>query len=303
MFAMFVLAACGCQTIEPGYGGVLVNKFGENRGVQDYPVKTGLVFYNPVSETVYEYPCFKERFSWSAGIEGNPDVDESITVNDSKGVRINMDIAAMVGVQCDKIPHVFVEYRKEATILFDGYVRDRVRSHLNDVASTMNVVEIFGEGKMKMFDEAERRIREELSGKGFDFDSLALTSRLRVDKQIEASINAVLEQQQASMRAEAKVQEVKALAEQARAEAEGKANAVKEEANGAAYAQTTRAAAEAESLLAIATAQARANKMIAESLTAELLKLRSTERWNGTVPTVQLGQNSLPILNLGNVAQ
>lgn len=50
---VLAVSLAGCTVIEPGYGGIVVNKLGDKRGVDDLPVKTGLVGYNPLSTDVY----------------------------------------------------------------------------------------------------------------------------------------------------------------------------------------------------------------------------------------------------------
>lgn len=51
--ACVMSSACfGCSVVSPGEVGIVVNMAGSNRGVQDYPVRTGYVFYNPFTAVV-----------------------------------------------------------------------------------------------------------------------------------------------------------------------------------------------------------------------------------------------------------
>ena len=53
----FNMAGCfGCTYIPPGYVGIKVNLYGSQRGVQDIPVLTGRVIYNPWTEKIYGVP-------------------------------------------------------------------------------------------------------------------------------------------------------------------------------------------------------------------------------------------------------
>lgn len=54
LFVLFA-ALTACTTIEPGHVGIVVNKMGDDRGVESYPQQTGFVFYNPFTTTVYEW--------------------------------------------------------------------------------------------------------------------------------------------------------------------------------------------------------------------------------------------------------
>ena len=79
------------------------------------------------------------------------------------------------------------------------------------------------------------------------------------------------------------------------------------EAEGKKLVATAKAAAEAQ--LTQANAQAEANRVIASSITPELLKLRQleieqrkAEKWDGRLPTVSGGANTSMILDVGQTA-
>ena len=42
-----------CTKVEPGYVGIKVDNWGSQKGVQDYPLKTDMVIYNPLTEDMY----------------------------------------------------------------------------------------------------------------------------------------------------------------------------------------------------------------------------------------------------------
>ena len=48
-----------------------------------------------------------------------------------------------------------------------------------------------------------------------------------------------------------------------------------------------------------AEAEAEANKMIAASLTGELIEYQKVLRWNGSLPQVQTGGAAYPIIDIG----
>ena len=57
-----------------------------------------------------------------------------------------------------------------------------------------------------------------------------------------------------------------------------------------------KAAGRAKAILAEAEAQARANRMLSESITSNLVQYRLIEKWNGQMPQVQGG--STPLIQL-----
>ncbi len=47
-----------CERIDAGHVGVKVNQYGDNKGVSDVVEVTGMVFFNPITHSIYEFPTF-----------------------------------------------------------------------------------------------------------------------------------------------------------------------------------------------------------------------------------------------------
>ena len=45
-----------CERIDAGHVGVKVNQYGDNKGVDDVVAVTGMVFFNPFTTAIYEFP-------------------------------------------------------------------------------------------------------------------------------------------------------------------------------------------------------------------------------------------------------
>src|SRR5262245_21891316 len=86
--AFGILFLTGCTFIEPGYVGIKVNSFGNQKGVEDFPLQTGRVPYNPFTESIYEFPTFMQNRSWTL------DNREGFTFSTKEGAKI----AASVGL-------------------------------------------------------------------------------------------------------------------------------------------------------------------------------------------------------------
>lgn len=139
------LMASACTKVEPGYVGIKVNQYGSQRGVEDFPILTGRVNYNIFTEDVYKFPTFLQNVVWTRDRhEGSPD-DESITFNSVEGAVVNADIALSYAFVAEKVPTLFVEFRKDPDHITDVYMRSKVRDYFSRNASTMKVTEIFGE--------------------------------------------------------------------------------------------------------------------------------------------------------------
>lgn len=263
-FICLSLSGCiGCTYVEPGYVGIKVNMSGSQKGVEDFPLQTGRIWYNPLFETVYEYPTFMQNKSWSQ------DIGESITVNSKEGAQITMDVAINYTLDPEQVPELFIEFRQPIDTITTGYLRNQVRDSFNKVTGLFTAGEIFGSKKQEILQQVTDDLKTKLKERAFILDSVSIIGSPRGDDRVMHSINAVIEATQKAIEAENKVKQIEAEALQEVAKAKGKAQAILEEAN----------------------AQAEANQKIAESITPSLIHYRMLEKWDGVAPKV-LGESS-----------
>ncbi|QMU26514.1 SPFH domain-containing protein [Adhaeribacter radiodurans] len=130
MTALFLVALVitgvtfSCTRIDAGHEGILVKQYGSDKGVQDVSLVTGRVFYNPLSENVYEFPIFIQTADY-----------EAFNVNAKDGSVFTVDPTISFAVTPGKSPHIFSKYRKRIeeitkTTLYN-YVKDAFRNQMN----------------------------------------------------------------------------------------------------------------------------------------------------------------------------
>jgi regulator of protease activity HflC (stomatin/prohibitin superfamily) len=271
--------------IDAGHVGIKVNLAGSARGVQDIPVVTGWVFFNPLTEQIIAFPISVQNVVWTASANEGRAVDESITFSSQEGVNVNSDIGLSFHIESAKAPHLYLRFRQqEVMVLADGYVRNAVREAFNDIASRMAVQEIYGAGKGKLLADVSHRLRDVLGKDGFVIDQLTINGALRLPENVAQAINRAMEATQNAIQAENRVRQVRAEAEQNVAQAHGGAEAARQRAEG-----------EADAVLIRARADARANEIIRLSTTGTVLQYRSIERWDGKLPVME-GGDKLPLL-------
>jgi regulator of protease activity HflC (stomatin/prohibitin superfamily) len=278
----------GCQTttrVDAGHVGIRVKYAGSDRGVQDMPVVTGWVVYNPVAEQIIIFPTSVQNVVWTASPHEGRAVDESITFSSSEGVNVNADVGLSFHIEPSLAPKLYLRFRKNDMLeLADGYVRNTVREAFNDVTSKMAVQDIYGTGKSKMISDVTAKIRDVLGKDGFVIDQLTINGALRLPQNVAEAINRAMEATQNAIQSENKVRQVKAEAEQAITQAHGQAEATREKAQG-----------EADALLIRARAEARANEIIRLSTSPAVLQYRALEHWDGKLPTFN-GSGQVPML-------
>jgi regulator of protease activity HflC (stomatin/prohibitin superfamily) len=240
-----------CERIDAGHVGVKVNQYGDNKGVDDVVAVTGMVFYNPFTTTVYEFPTFIQHKEYKN--------ENSFVVNSKDGSEFSVSPIMNYSVQREKVPSIFAKYRRPLEDIEEGFLKTAVYDAFRLATNKYTADELIS--NRAVFEIEVRRLLDgQLLKEGFVINQF--TSNLiypeTFKKSIEAKNNAV----QAALRAE---NEVKT------AEAQAKIKVAT--ANGNAQAMLTAAKAEAE-----------ANRMKQQTLTPMLLQLEYINKWDGKLP-------------------
>lgn len=277
-----------CTRVDVGHVGIRVHLAGSERGVEDAPIVTGWVMYNPATEEIIEFPTNVQNVVWTADLhEGSP-TDESITFASREGVSVNADVGLAFHIDRTMAPRLYSRFReRDISVLAHGYVRNVVREAISEAASQMEVQDIYGVRKTELLHQAQAAIEERLGGDGFVVDQLTFVSALRLPPNVVDSINEAMAATQNAIQAENRVRQVRAEAEQNIAQARGEAEASRQRAQG-----------EADAILIRARAEAQANEIIRLSTSPEVIAYRQTQRWDGQLPVVVGGTSGVPVLTL-----
>ena len=79
-----------CNRIDAGHEGIKVKLYGSDKGVSDVELVTGMVWYNPLTTRVYEYPTFVQTIDYPEFTVNSKDgsqftVDPNIQLNIASG--------------------------------------------------------------------------------------------------------------------------------------------------------------------------------------------------------------------------
>lgn len=216
--AMFSMSSCGYERVDAGHEGIKVNLYGDNKGVDDISLVTGAVWYNPITEAVYEYPTFAQTVDY-----------EAFEVNSKDGTKFKIDPSMLVKIEDGKSPSIFRKYRKGIDDIVNGplyvYVKDAARNVFNrftadSIVSNRTMVD-------KAFDE---QVRIAFEKEGFKLEQL--TPGISYPKSYEDAINAKNKAIQDQMRVQNEIAVAEANAKKVlvQAEAEAEANRLKQQA-------------------------------------------------------------------------
>jgi regulator of protease activity HflC (stomatin/prohibitin superfamily) len=270
--------------IEAGYTGIEVNLAGSQRGASEIPIRTGWVFYSPLTTQIIEFPTFVQTVKWTRDVnEGHP-INEEMGFNSKEGMEIYANVSLSYAIDPKHVPDFYVKYRVNDLDLFThGILRDIVRNSLNEVASTYVVEDIYGEKKAEFLRKVADQIQEKVANVGVGIQQFGFIEAPRVPQVIASAITAKAQAIQEAERAKNELATTQAEAAKKIAEAEG----------------------DAKSTVMRAQGEADANRIRQSSLTPQLLELRRLEnqrayidKWNGQLPSVQAGQGTGLLMQL-----
>ncbi|MEK7630866.1 MAG: prohibitin family protein [Patescibacteria group bacterium] len=256
----------GCTRIEPGHVGIVVNQMGSEKGVQDYTAQTGVIWYNPATQDVLEYPTFVQTAVWTHNTqEGSPN-NEEIIFSDKDGLAIAIDLSISWYLDAAKVPSFYVKFRSDDLETFThGFLRNVARDHFNDVGPLYGAEQHMGVKREEFMLAVRKRVNDQLAQYGVVIEQFGVIGAPRPPEAVTTALNAKVKATQDAIRVENELRQETAEAQKAVAKA-----------NGTAAARLLNAKAEAE-----------ANLLVAKSITPELIQWRAIEKWNGARPMVE----------------
>lgn len=265
VIAFIALAFTSCERINAGYAGIKINNYGSSRGVQDVPLVTGLVWYNPLTQDVLEYPCFVQTAKWEK--------EEALTFNVQGGIIATVDVSISYQFTYDKVPAFWVKFRSDDIEKFThGFLRNIARDAFNEVAPKYTVEDLYGEKKETMMKDVRDRVNAELNPIGAHIEQFGFLHAISLPPQITQAMNNKAQAIQNAIRVENELRETEAAAKKRIASAMG---------------------------------EAKSNELLTKSITPELVEWRkldiqrqAIEKWNGVRPTVESGTGSGLLMQL-----
>ena len=278
----FLTTGCGRTVITPGHVGIRVNAYGEDRGVSSYPVTTGVVWYNPITTSVLEYPTFVQTAVWTANTQEGKPVNEEISFNTADQMVVFADISVGYHLDATKVPAFYVKFRNNDINEFThGFFRNLTRQKFDNVAGKYKIETIMGDNA-PFLAEVRNELQEELRSIGVEIDQFGFANAPRPPKQVQEAIDAKTQATQLAITTENQVRQAEAEAKKRVATAEGDAKAAIARADG----------------------EAKANQIISNSITPNILEFRRLQiqqqgiaRWNGAMPQL-VGSGAVPFIQV-----
>lgn len=262
---LFVCLYICLQMIPPGYVGVVVNLLGDEKGVIPNELHVGLHWISPW-KTVYTFPVFEQNETWEE--------KKGFNFQTAEGMSVHADVGVTFHLKPNFIPIIFQKYRRGMSDITDIFLRNYIRDAINKSASHMKIEDLYGDKKEIFFESIEKEVREKLKEIGIEISRIYLIGRFHFPDNVITALNSKIEANQRAQQRENELREAEAEAKKQVAAAEGKAR----------------------SILLQAKAEAESNTLISKSITEELIKWQTAQKWNGVLPTVTSGV--MPFINV-----
>ena len=238
------------EKIKNGHVGVV---YSINGGVKDEVLGQGLKFVG-IGKKVIQYSVRTQQLYMSRDEQEGSKNDDSLNIG-TQGGTVNADFEMSYSFNPETVANVYKKYGGlSGKEIVDGIVRGRIRGLVNEVTSRYSVADVYIDKKQEVNEAITNHLQENLSEIGITVERSSL-SEVRPDEQIMSTIKdkAIMQEELA---VEEKKQEKVALeAETKRIEAQG----------------------EADKKLIEAQAEADANKLLEQSITPELIKMKEAE--------------------------
>lgn len=243
------------KMITPGYVGVVIDMLGDNKGVEAKELHVGMHWISPW-KTVYQFPIFEQNDTWEGDSEG-------FNFQTCEGMAVSADIGITYHLRPESIPLIFQRYRRGMDEITNVFIRNYIRDAINKAASKTKIEDLYS-GKESFFEDVERHVKEDLSPLGMELSRIYLIGRFHFPQNVITALNAKIEANQRAQQRENELREAEAEAKKQIAKADGQARCA----------------------LVQAEAESKANYLLSQSVTTELIQWQAIQKWDGKLPSV-----------------
>lgn len=285
LFLIIGLFMC-TEKIPAGYVGVVYNM---NGGIEKETLSQGFRIVAPTKKIVL-YSIGIEQSYLTASEDGDSEGDDSFEVPSKDGKGLTVDETFTYRFDSDKVSEIFTRFKgRSGKEVLTTFIKPNVISWTKEVTAKYYVTEILGEKRAALNVAITDYLRDKFEPYGIIIESASLidinpdeTTRQAIQNKVNAQQElelARIQKETATVEAQKEKDVAQINAEKAKIEAQGKA----------------------EAELIEAEADAKANKLISDSLTEKLIEKFKIEKWKGDVPSVQ--GNGATIVDVGDVGK
>jgi len=269
LIVLLVLLPTTMTYINPGHVGIVIHRVGG--GVDPTPLSPGIHARNPLTTGIEEYPTFMQTLVLTRN--SNDGANDEINVNSVEGQPLSLDVSMSFELDPGKVPALYSTFRTDIGTIQHTYVKQAIRQSLQEVVGNEEIAAIIGPKKAETVSRVTKLLEQRLSGYGIMVKQFTI-NELRAPSSVMEAINQKNVMQQQALTAQNELQKNQFQAQ----------------------GDSIKAAGRAKAILAEAEAQAKANRLLSESITPTLVQYEMSKRWNGQMP--QVSGSAMPMIQL-----
>jgi regulator of protease activity HflC (stomatin/prohibitin superfamily) len=189
--------------------------------VNNEALPSGLHFINPFAQVVEMEVRTKNYTMTNVAEEGQKRGDDSIAVISSDGLTVKLDATIFYALQQGRLPEI---YRTIGPDVEERIVRSEIRASLRDAAAALTATELYTSRRQAFIDQVSKALKAAFEKRGITLEQMLLRNVILPD-QITKAINDKIAADQDAQKMAFVLQKEKQEAERKRIEAEGQARA------------------------------------------------------------------------------
>ena len=185
------------------------------------PLASGLHFVNPFARVVELEVRTRNYTMSSIHDEGPRRGDDSIAVITSDGLTVKLDVTVLYALELARTPEI---YRTLGEEIEERFIRSEIRSAIRDSAANLQATELYSVKRQGFVDQVIKVLTGRFQARGIQLEQVLLRD-VKLPEQITRAINDKIAADQEAQKMAFVLQKEKQEAERKRIEAEGQARA------------------------------------------------------------------------------
>lgn len=281
------------ERVPAGYVGIV---YSPTTGVTENTLSQGWHLIAP-QKKVTLYSIGIEQSYLTEESKGDSNKDESFSTPTADGKSLRVDLEFSYRFDPDRIADTFVRFKGQSgQNVKDTFIKPKMIAWTQEITAKYPVTDVFGDKRQELNEALDSYLKAKFEPYGIIIDTVNFTN-ISTDEETSKAIQKKVTAQQELELARIEKQTASVQAEKDKEVALIEAEKDKETAAIDAEKKKIVAEGEAEAIRIKAEAEANANKVIASSLTPELLEQNKIEKWNGSVPQIT-GETATPIVKM-----
>jgi len=274
------------EKIPAGYVGVVYNM---NGGIEEDVLTQGFKVVAPTKKITL-YSIALEQSYMTKDSQGDSKEDESFEIPTKEGAALEVDVAFSYSYELSEVPQTFTRFRGQSgKEILNSFIKPKMQAWIKEITPQFSMISIVSTQRGEVNRTLTEQLKERFKPYGISIDNVALAD-VRPDAETDEAIRKKIKAQEELETAKVTAETDKVNAQRDRDVAQIKAEQEKIEAQG-----------KADAKLIDAEAEAKANRMISDSLTDKLIEMQKINKWNGDVPAVQ--GSGATIVDVGEVTE